>query len=854
MTRASIDLAGLRVAPEDFLAAVLETAAQPIWVVDADGLIRFANPAAVAALGYDSADELFGRHSHETIHYKRPDGTPYPAEECPMLMPRVTGETVASELDWFFRRDGSMFPVSYVSVPLEVGEGRGAVVAFTDIEDRLRVERELRERDDALAAQQASLRRVATLVAGGAASAEVFAAIAREVAWVLQLQLVEVSRYEPDGTSTVIGAWSDRPQPFETGTHWPLDGPTVSTRVKETGRPVRVDYAGLPGAIAAAARAHGITSGAGAPIIVDGQLWGSMATCWWGPEPMPYQIEDRLAEFTALIAAAFSNTASRDELARLVDEQAALRRVATLVARGVPSPELFAAVAREVGQLLGADLAGMIRYVGADTVTAVAVWAADGRHPEVPGLWSLEGDRLATSILSKARPAREDDWSDVAGPIAAFVREQLGIRSSVGSPVVVEGRVWGALFVHARATRALPRDTESRLVNFTELVATAISNAQARADLGRLAGEQAALRRVATLVARESPPQDVFAAVTEEVGRQLSVSVMTMFRYEEDGTAIVVADWGDPDALIPIGTRMPLDGENIAARVCRTGRPARIDDYTTASGTVGDHARSLGVHSGVGTPIVVEGRVWGAMVAVSREPDPLPADTESRIGEFTELVATAIANVQARTDLAASRARIVSAADAERRRVVRDLHDGAQQRLVHTVVTLKLAHQALQDDEESGTALVTEALDNAQQATAELRELAHGILPTVLTRGGLRAAVQTLAERMPVPVECDISVDRHPSAIEATAYFVIAESLTNVAKHSRAERATVLARVEDATLHVQVRDDGIGGARPDGSGFVGLADRLATLDGRLQVESPAGGGTLVAAAIPLPGS
>jgi PAS domain S-box-containing protein len=198
------DLGGWRVGAEEFLAAVLRTAAQPIWVVDPDGLIRFANPAAISALGYDSADELFGRPSHETIHYQRPDGTPYPAAECPMLLPRTTGQTVEGDLDWFFRRDGSMFPVSYVSAPIDMPDGRGAVVAFTDIEDRLRAEQVLREHDAILATEQAALRRVATLVAGGAASAEVFAAVAREVARVLDLPLVEMSRYESDGTATVI--------------------------------------------------------------------------------------------------------------------------------------------------------------------------------------------------------------------------------------------------------------------------------------------------------------------------------------------------------------------------------------------------------------------------------------------------------------------------------------------------------------------------------------------------------------------------------------------------------------------------------------------------------------------------
>jgi signal transduction histidine kinase len=261
----------------------------------------------------------------------------------------------------------------------------------------------------------------------------------------------------------------------------------------------------------------------------------------------------------------------------------------------------------------------------------------------------------------------------------------------------------------------------------------------------------------------------------------------------------------------------------------------------------------LGIRSSVGCPIVVEGRLWGVIAASTKSATPFAADTESQIAEFTELVATAIANAEARTEVAASRARLVAATDEERRRVVRDLHDGAQQRLVHTVITLKLAHRALQNGEHALPALLTDALDHAQRATDELRELAHGILPEVLTRGGLRAGVDALASRMPVPVENAVSVGRLPAAAEATAYFVVAEALTNVAKHARAGRAEVTARVEDDTLRLAVRDDGVGGARPDGCGLQGLGDRVAALDGRLQVESPADGGTLVAAEIPLQG-
>jgi PAS domain S-box-containing protein len=677
------DLAGLHVRSDEFLETVLDTAAQPIWVVDPDDVIRFANPAAVATLGYDDAEQLLGRRSHETIHYRHPDGTPFPAADCPMRLPRATGETVGRDLDWFVRRDGSMFPVSYVAAPIGMPAGRGAVIAFTDIEDRLRAEQVLREHDAQLAMREGSLRRIASLVAGGAASSEVFAAIAREVGRVTRLPLVALWRYEGDTTATVIGAWSEHPYPFQAGTRWPLDGPTICAKVLETGRPARIDdFADVPGTIADAARGTGIRACAGAPIIVDGAVWGAMSADAIDPAPLPDRIEARLAEFTELVATAVASSASREQLATLADEQAALRRVATLVAR-------------------------------------------------------------------------------------------------------------------------------------------------------------------------QSPHAEIFAAVAEEVGRLLRVEDTTIFRYEDDGTATVVADRGDRPVPLPIGSRMPLDGDSATALVRRTARPARIDDFSNATGPLADYTRNAGIGSTVGSPIVVDRRLWGAMIAATRSDAPMPPTTESRMGQFTELVATAISNVQARSDLAASRARIAAAADEERRRVVQDLHDGAQQRLVHTVITLELARQAFDHGDECGPALMTEAREHAESAIAELRELVHGILPGALTHGGLRAGVEALASRMPLPIDCDVCVDRLPPAIEATAYFVIAESLTNVAKHARASCVTVGALVEDDTLTIRVHDDGVGGARPDGPGLLGLADRLAVHGGRLRVETPANGGTLVAADVPI---
>ena len=379
------DLAGLRVSAEDLLAAVSATAAQPICVVDPDDVIGFANPAAITALGYESADDLLGRHRHETIHYRHPDGTRYPAEECPMQLPRITGETVARDSDWFFRRDGSRFPVSYVSVPIEMPEGRGAVVVFADIGDRLRAERLEGERDAVPGSREDSVRRIAALVAG-----------------VVGLPLVVVWRYASDGTTaTVIGASSEGPHPFQPGTRWPLDGAAILTQVLKTGRPARIDdFSGLPGTIAEAARKTGLCAAAGAPIIVGGDVWGAMSGNAIRA-PLPDHMEDRLGEFSELVATAISNTESRAGLARLAEEQTALRRVATLVARGTRPEEVFAAVADEVGRLLSVDVANVIRYESDDTVTLMA--SAGNRIP-VGSRWPLGGTTLAP-IVFEDRPS-----------------------------------------------------------------------------------------------------------------------------------------------------------------------------------------------------------------------------------------------------------------------------------------------------------------------------------------------------------------------------------------------------------------------------------------------------------------
>jgi signal transduction histidine kinase len=373
---------------------------------------------------------------------------------------------------------------------------------------------------------------------------------------------------------------------------------------------------------------------------------------------------------------------------------------------------------------------------------------------------------------------------------------------------------------------------------------------RSEARLAQLAGEQAALRRVATLVAREASEAEVFTAIADGIGELLGAEEIRMVRYESDRTAVVVAESGQLKEVLAVGSRHGLGGENAVSRVFRTGRPARIDDYGTTSGEIAEHVRSADTRGAVAVPILVEGRLWGAMVTGTTGDEPCPPETEPRLGQFTELMATAIANADARDQLTASRSRLLTAGDEARRRVVRDLHDGAQQRLVQAIVTLRLAQEAVREKDREAQALVGEALELAERGNAEL-ELAHGILPNVLTHGGLRAAIGSVVTRLDLPVEFEVPGERFPPVIEASAYFIVAEALTNVVKHANADRGEVRAFVEDGMLRIEVRDDGIGGADPGGDGLVGMDDRVTALGGRLRIDSQAGAGTLVAATLPL---
>ena len=382
-------------------------------------------------------------------------------------------------------------------------------------------------------------------------------------------------------------------------------------------------------------------------------------------------------------------------------------------------------------------------------------------------------------------------------------------------------------------------------------LAVSLDNAQLYADYRRIADEQAALRRVATLVAEGPAPTAVFDAVATEMQRLLDADGVTLGRFEPGEEITVVANRGWEGWDLPAGTRFSHEGQSVTAEVRRIRRPSRMEHFDAADGSIANYLHDQGVRSSVGAPVIVEGRLWGvAVVYWTREESP-PADTEERIGQFAKLLETAIANADSREQLLASRARLLVAGDEARRRVVRDLHDGAQQRLVHAILRLRLAQQALQGNDAEAESLVGEALDAVERANQELRELAHGILPAILTHGGLRAAVSAIVKQLDVPTDVDIPDERFPAEIEASAYFIVAEALTNIVKHADATRAKVRTSTEHGMLRVEVRDDGIGGADPRSHGLLGMSDRVAALRGRLELESPPGVGTTVVATLPI---
>ena len=543
------------------------------------------------------------------------------------------------------------------------------------------------------------------------------------------------------------------------------------------------------------------------------------------------------------------------DLHLLLAEQAALKRVAVTVATETAAERVFDVVTEEVARLLGADAANLVRFgPNLDEGLIVGKWSEPG--VQIPGagtIVAIEDGSALTRVARTGAPARQatDDPgvpAELHGRLTA-----LGVTSLVAAPIVVSGHIWGAVVVSLTGELRFPANAEERLGQFAALVAVALANAQAREELATLAEEQAALSRVAVAVATQEHPERLFNAVSEEIGRLFGARAAATMRYVEDADeAEIVGGWErDGRFEAPLGVRLPFQGGAIA-RVRHTGETARID-LENEPPDVQEHMVAADVSSAVAAPIVVSGRLWGATSISISGPDRFPADVEARLEKFTNLVAVALANAEAHEQLTASRARIVQAGDAERRRLERNLHDGAQQRFVSLALGLRLAQSQLTADPGAAAGLLARAGEELALGLEELRELARGIHPAVLTDRGLAAAVEALAARATLPVELNsLPSERLPEPIEAAAYYVVSESLANVAKYAAASQAQVDLARDDGLLVVEVSDDGVGGADPgEGSGLRGLTDRVEALGGRLQVSSERGRGTTVRAELPL---
>ena len=739
---------------------------------------------------------------------------------------------------------------------LDTAEAR--LSAFTELVSTTISNAEARYVLQRVGAEQEALRKAAVLVASGASPTEVFAVITASAAEVFGAPFASLIRVGADETATMV-AGCETCSAY-VGNTWtvPADDPGITRTVLDSRRPSRIeDHSRVHGPVGEAARELGLGSVAGAPVIVDGSVWGVLAVgaARSGP-PMAPDAADRLADFAELVSTAIGNTEAHDQVRRLLDEQAALRRVATLVARGVSPADVFAAVTDEVGGLFGSE-------------AAIARFEPDGSSMVVVGLtkgipvvaigdrWKLESFLASSAVYRTGRPARSDHSGhrDASGTVAENLRK-MDFVSTVAAPIVVEGNLWGVMTASDRR-EPLPPDTEERVAKFSELVATAIANAESRAELAaseararELASEQAALRRVATLVAEGATPTRVFDAVRLEVARMFDIPSTVLMRFDADGMATLLATYSD--YLGPVGTRWPLEGDTSAvAKVHDTGRAARADYTRHVHGSLAQAARRGGVRYPVAVPVVVEGALWGAVSAGSYGPAPPPADLEDRLAKFTELLATAIANAETRAELDASRARIVTTADRTRRQIERDLHDGIQQGLV--TLALKARQSAASSDSGDPARKDLSAFaDDLVAVVDELREISRGIHPAILSDAGIDDALRALARRSSIPVVLDVSFGaRYEPSIEATVYYVAAESITNAVKHAHASVISVRGDARDGAIELEIRDDGVGGAEASrGSGIIGLKDRVDTLGGTMSISSPAGAGTTVHMILP----
>jgi signal transduction histidine kinase len=522
-------------------------------------------------------------------------------------------------------------------------------------------------------------------------------------------------------------------------------------------------------------------------------------------------------------------------------------------------------VSDAAGMLLALEGDARVRSLAADSMnfTEGALWSETSAGTNAIGT-ALAADHAIQIFATEHFALPVQAWTCSAAPVHdPETGELIGVIDLTGLKKHVHPHTLAIVMTTARAVESHLRQLHqerndrlrARIAGSSDRRALVARTGRILAgDSRQLAEEQAALRRLAAAVASGIPAGEIFRAVAQEVGPLLGADDAAVVRFELNRTATVLAGAGGCLGDLDREVRLELDDSLAIAEVFRTGRSARADkrDDSTASGPVAAYLRRVESQSVVASPIVVEGHLWGAVV-VSTNRQPLPADTEERMVGFSELAGVVIANAESRAELLASRARVAAAGDEARRRIQRDLHDGAQQRLVNMMITLKLARQALGDTRGPAVKLVEEALAHAERANAELRELAHGILPAALSHGGLRAGIDVLVSRVRMPVSVKVAAERLPAPLEAAGYFIVAEALTNVVKHAHANRARITAVVEGGVLWLEVRDDGIGGAANSGSsGLLGLRDRASALGGELRVESPPGEGTVVAAVLPIP--
>ncbi|MFL6018456.1 MAG: GAF domain-containing protein [Gaiellaceae bacterium] len=535
-----------------------------------------------------------------------------------------------------------------------------------------------------------------------------------------------------------------------------------------------------------------------------------------------------------------------EELERVVDEQAALRRIATLVAEGATEADLADAVSCEIGGLFGAQSATVVRWDG-DMVRVIGSWRADSADTGLAGAaLSYGGDTITARVVETAAPARLDSAADLKTEFGRQRWAELGLEASIGAPIMVERKVWGVV----AALRRQPGDTfaqgdEERLSNFSALVAQAIVNAEARRETAALVAEQSSLRQIAMLVAAGRPQAAVLGAVSEEAGMLFGAESVSLVRWEGVQDELVVATAWAGAGSTPVRERSLYhpDPHGPTLRVLETGAACHGIESSPERGSV----------SVIAAPVIASGRLFGALTAVRAAEDAFPAGAEIRLRGFADLAAQAIANERAQAELRASRARIVQTADEARRRLERNLHDGAQQQLVSVSLALRLVERMFDSNPSTARVVLHEASNELADAMQELRELAHGLHPGLLNQLGLGPALDALSARSPFPVEItDVPEDRLPGPVEAAIYYVVSESLTNAAKHAAAASATVSALCGGDTVTVEIADDGTGGASLDaGSGLRGLVDRVEALGGELTVSSPRGAGTLIRAELPL---